>query len=334
MKNVKNTYSTTTTSIVYENVSGYSNVIAYIDKSLDVYNSEGLNTLTQLNGDEIVINEATLDIITNYDYSNLYENNKNKYDSKEEFLAQYLKDNQIIGKTIKTNVNNGQIVTVEDEYVSYKIVGVVLDESEESTSSTTYYSQEIIEPLIIGNVHCKAITSMVNSIDEMKKILQYYPVDGSDELSTCEYSEAAVSAMLISYLLSYVSKYGVLFFLIFSAIILMDFINSSIKFRKKEIGTLRALGCRSNDIIQMFLYESIILMVIALIISFAIIPKIINSINGFIVEQLLMNVNVLSFGMTQVLEITGIMFIIVILANVIPVRKITKMKPIDAILNK
>jgi ABC-type antimicrobial peptide transport system permease subunit len=47
-----------------------------------------------------------------------------------------------------------------------------------------------------------------------------------------------------------------------------------------------------------------------------------------------MNVNVLSFGITQILEITGIMFIIVILANVIPVRKITKMKPIDAILNK
>jgi ABC-type antimicrobial peptide transport system permease subunit len=334
MKNVKNTYSSKTTKIVYENVSEYSNVIAYINKSLDVYNSEGLKTLTQLNDDEIVINEATLDLITNYDFSNVYENNKNKYDSKEELLIQYLKDNGIIGKTIKTNVNNGKIVTDEDEYVSYKIVGIVLDESEESTSSTIYYSQNIIEPLITGNVHCKAITRMVNSIDEMKTILKYYPADKSDELSTCEYSEAALSSMMISYLLSFVAKYGVVFFLIFSAIILMNFINSSIKFRKKEIGTLRALGCRSKDIIQMFLYESIILMAIALIIAFAIIPKIINAINGFIVKQLLMNVNVLSFGMTQILEITGIMFIIVILANVIPVRKITKMKPIDAILNK
>jgi ABC-type antimicrobial peptide transport system permease subunit len=34
------------------------------------------------------------------------------------------------------------------------------------------------------------------------------------------------------------------------------------------------------------------------------------------------------------LEIAGIMLIIVILANVIPVRRITKMKPIDAILDK
>jgi ABC-type antimicrobial peptide transport system permease subunit len=139
---------------------------------------------------------------------------------------------------------------------------------------------------------------------------------------------------MISYLLSFVSKYGVVFFLIFSAIILMNFINSSIKFRKKEIGTLRALGCRSKDIVTMFLYESIILMVVALVIAFILIPKIINSVNGFVIKQLLINLNVLSFGITQVLEITGIMLIIVILANVMPVRRITKMKPIDAILNK
>ena len=124
------------------------------------------------------------------------------------------------------------------------------------------------------------------------------------------------------------------FFLIFSAIILMNFINSSIKFRKKEIGTLRALGCRSIDIIKMFLYESIILRLIALGISFVIISKIIEIANGFIIKELLIDINILSFGITQMLEITGIMFLIVILANVIPVRKITKMKPIDAILNK
>ena len=114
----------------------------------------------------------------------------------------------------------------------------------------------------------------------------------------------------------------------------MNFINSSIKFRKKEIGTLRALGCRSIDIIKMFLYESFILMIIALAITFMIIPNIITIANKFVFTELMINTNVFKFGLTQILEITGIMFLIVILANVIPVRKITKMKPIDAILNK
>lgn len=138
----------------------------------------------------------------------------------------------------------------------------------------------------------------------------------------------------MSYSLQYVSKYGVIFFLLFASLILMNFINSSIKFRKKEIETLRALGCRSIDIIKMFLYESIIFMVISLGISFVIIPKIISSINAFVMKSLFINIEILRFRTEQILEITVIMLIIVVLANVFPVRRITKMKPIDAILNK
>ena len=114
----------------------------------------------------------------------------------------------------------------------------------------------------------------------------------------------------------------------------MIYINSSIKFKKKEIGTLRALGCRSADIIKMFMYESIIMMTISLAISFLVVPKIVGVVNGFALNELLMNVEILHFGLNQILEISGVMVIILILANVIPVRRITKMKPIDAILGK
>ena len=124
------------------------------------------------------------------------------------------------------------------------------------------------------------------------------------------------------------------FFLIFASLILMSFINSSIRYRKKEIGILRALGCRSIEIIKMFLYESIILMLIALGVSFILIPKIVNVANSFAMESAYLNVEILKFGTEQMVKIAGIMLIIVILANVIPVRRITKMKPIDAILNK
>ena len=139
---------------------------------------------------------------------------------------------------------------------------------------------------------------------------------------------------LMCFLLTFASKKGVIFFLIFAALILMNFINSSIQFRKKEIGTLRAIGCRSIDIIKMFLYESLILMLITLVISFAIIHRLISAVNNFVENNLFVNMEVLKFGVTQIIQITAIMLVIVILANVIPVKKITKMKPIDAILNK
>jgi ABC-type antimicrobial peptide transport system permease subunit len=174
----------------------------------------------------------------------------------------------------------------------------------------------------------------VETLTDMKKILSLYPVDESDELSSCIYSDRVIEAKSLSYLLIIISKYGVVFFLIFASLILMSIINSSIKYRKKEIGILRALGCRSIEIIKMFIYESTILMLIALVGAFLIIPKIINAINTIGIKTLFINIEILKFGTGQMLEIAGIMLIIVILANVIPVRRITKMKPIDAILDK
>lgn len=334
MKNVKNTYSATTTKLILDNTTYYSQNIAYIDKEINICNEKGIQAIKVLKNDEIVINETLLNEITNYDYEYAYENNKNKYSSKDDFLTQYLKDNRIIGKTIKSNVNNNKLGLTEDELATYKIVGVLIDENEENYTNTVYYAKEVIESLITGNVHLYSLKTKVNTINEMKQILKYYPVDNSDVLSSSIYSEKVLEAVSISYLLEFVAKYGVVFFLLFATIILMNFISASIRFRKKEIGTLRALGCRSIDIIKMFVYESLMLMIIALLIAFALIPSIINAVNGFVIKELLMEINILKFGLTQILQITGIMLVIVILANVIPVRKITKMKPIDAILNK
>ena len=336
IKNEKNTYSFIRSKLKYGENKYISQGIAYIDKEIQICNNEQSKKITNLNTDEIAINEGTLALITDYDYFDNYENNKNKYDSKEEFLIKYLKEHSIIGKNIKININNGKLVENEQEYAEYKIIGVYFDEMSESeiANSIIYYSKDIAEPLIGGKVHLKFLSRKVDKIDEMKKILSQYPADLAYELSSCVYSDKALEASSVTYLLTFISKYGVIFFLLFASMILMNFINSSIKFRKKEIGTLRALGCRSIDIIKMFLYESVILMVISLGISFAIIPKIINAVNTYAMNLMFINIKILEFGYEQVLEITEIMLIIVVLANVFPVRRITKMKPIDAILNK
>lgn len=350
MQNEKNTIYNKLTRIKYDNETNYIEKAAYLDKSIEICTDKGTKTINSLNENEIVLSENILNVISNYEYQNTYEKFSNKYESKEEFIIQYLKDNNIIGKTIKTSVKNGTAVKDENEFGEYKIIGVVSSEKSPTTMSTDdilnligmgdfgqniiYYAQSVIEPLITSKIHLSQLTRHVDNIDEMKTILKYYPVDEAKVLSESSYSETATQASVIAYLFQFVAKYGVIFFLVFTAIILMNFINSSIKFRKKEIGTLRALGCRSVDIIKMFLYESIILMIIALAIAFVVIPNIINKVNAFMTNELLMDINILNFGLTQILEITGIVLLIVVLANIIPVRRITKMKPIDAILNK
>ena len=249
-------------------------------------------------------------------------------------MDDYLKNNEIIGSTIITSINSGKNVTEEDKYVEYKIVGVVLNDDNTTTVHKMYYNKDNIKTLIDSNVKLYSIATRVTTADEMRTVLKYYPMDDSDVISTSEYSKTILNAVLIASTIGQVGKYGTIFFLIFSIIIVMNFINSSVRFRKKEIGTLRALGCRSVDIINMFLYESIIMLAIALLVTFAIMPNIISNVNNFVTSTLMINVNILAFGFKQIIGVIGILLGIVVVANIIPLKRITKMKPIDAILNK
>ncbi len=198
--------------------------------------------------------------------------------------------------------------------------------------------------LIVFSLICLGVMASVYSTNWTEKMLeighfdefQYIMKNSITNGITTEdvYAEIVEMTNEVSKEINNFILQAVIFFLIFAAIILMTFINSSIKFRKKEIGTLRALGCRSIDIIKMFLYESVILMLIALAISFLIVPSILNSVNEFIMNQTSTDIEMFEFGIKQILEITVTMLIIVILGNIIPVRKVTKQKPIDTILDK
>lgn len=309
-------------------------MIAYILTELDVATNEGMKKLANLGYDEVVINEEILNEITYQDYANQYLTQRDNFDSEEAFLVDYLKNNEIIGQTIKTNINSGKTVSDEDKYVEYKIVGVALSSANSTSVHKMYFNKDNIKLLIDSSVKLYTVMTRVTTAEQMKQILKYYPMDNSDIISTSEYSKTILNGVLLSDTIGTIGKYGTVFFLVFSIIILMNFINSSVKFRKKEIGTLRALGCRSVDIIKMFLYESVIMLTVALLITFAIMPNIISNINNFVTTTLMLDIEILAFGIKQVLGVICILFVIVIIANIIPLRRITKMKPIDAILNK
>ena len=84
---------------------------------------------------------------------------------------------------------------------------------------------------------------------------------------------------------------------------------------------------------QMFIYESIVLILICVGLSFIIIPYLENIINNYTLDTFI-KVKVLDFGLYQKLEVIGIMLGIAIVSSILPIRKLTKMKPIDTILGK
>lgn len=308
----------------------YSDTIAYINEPIKVCTPEGIKTITKLEKDEIIINTSMMANLTTsmYDYYAVQD-----YIAEEtDYVIKYLQKNNIVGTKIKTPVKDGKIINNKQDYAEYKIVGVAVDEN--AYYGIVYYSKENIEKLITKNAYVNKLVATIDDKETMEKVLEYCPADNSHLISSSEYSSTALESILLSEMIQFVAKYGVVFFLVFSAIILMNFIHSSIRFRKKEIGILRALGCRSKDIIKMFVYESLILMLITLLVATLVIPPILQGANSFISSQLFVKARVFNFSIELVLQMFVIMLAIVVLANIIPVRRITKMKPIDAILNK
>ena len=114
----------------------------------------------------------------------------------------------------------------------------------------------------------------------------------------------------------------------------MNFITNSIKYRKKEIGILRAIGCKRMDILKIFIYEVLMLMIICLVLSFIFIPEIVISVNSGIIRTLNTQVDIMHFGLLQMIGVGVIMLVISIFASIMPIKRVTKMKPIDAILDR
>lgn len=308
-------------------------MFGYIANSIDVINNNGKENKANLKNNEVIINTYMLNLITNGDYEmKLQESVENDtFIDNVSFLKTYITNNQIINKKIKSSLCNNKNYNDSDNFCEYEISGVIDDNLE---YSMIYYNKNNISSLISKNIKINSIFRKVNNVEELKTILKYYPINQSNTLSSSTYSNDLLVSISVSHLFKIIGKYGTLLFLIFAVIILINFISNSIKFRKKEIGILRALGCRSIDVIMMFIYEILVLMFVCLIISFGIIPKIINVVNDFISSTLGVSINVMNFGLVQLCGVTAIMLIIVVITSVIPIKKLTKTKPVDIILDK
>lgn len=123
-------------------------------------------------------------------------------------------------------------------------------------------------------------------------------------------------------------------FAIFAALLLSNFIANSISYKKQEIGILRAIGSRSNDVFAIFFSESLIIALVNFVLTTIGVAIIVAVINYVIRTDGGILVTVLHFGFRQVVLLFVISVGIAALASFIPVKKIASKKPIDAIRNR
>ena len=123
------------------------------------------------------------------------------------------------------------------------------------------------------------------------------------------------------------------FFAVFAAVLFSTFIASSVAYKKQEIGILRAIGSRSNDVFRIFFSESFIIAVINFVLAAVFAAVTVALINRGIRDEGLL-VTVLHFGIKQLVLLFVISTGVAAVASFLPVKKIASKRPVDAIRNR
>ncbi|MDD3069026.1 MAG: ATP-binding cassette domain-containing protein [Bacilli bacterium] len=121
---------------------------------------------------------------------------------------------------------------------------------------------------------------------------------------------------------------------VFSALLMMNFIATSISYKKHDIGILRGLGARRIDVVKIFTFESLIIATINILLAIATTIPAIYLINQQIASALEMNILFLGFTFRQFALIVLIAVGSALIASILPVLNIARKKPIDAINNR
>ena len=122
-------------------------------------------------------------------------------------------------------------------------------------------------------------------------------------------------------------------FAVFAALMMMNFISTSISYKRREIGILRAVGARSSDVFKIFFSEAAIIALITYILSLAATISATVIVNTVLRNQGI-TVTLVNFGIRQIILMLLVNVAVAAIASFFPVWNIARRNPIDAIKNK
>jgi len=123
-------------------------------------------------------------------------------------------------------------------------------------------------------------------------------------------------------------------FVLFASLLFSNFIATSISYKKQQIGILRAIGSRSNDVFRIFFAESFCIAMINFVLSLAGTVAISAFINTSLKNSTGMLLTVLNVGLRQGALLFGVCILVAAVASFLPVRAIAAKRPIDAIRDR
>ena len=223
----------------------------------------------------------------------------------------------------------------------YKLVGIIDNSAEDSgskLSSTVVASDSLFERFTDGadNIYDFAVGAIPQDKEALRSAVSYCYREDSPVRYQIQNS-VTYELDSVNEVLKVLSKYffwiGV-GFAAFAALMLANFIGTSISYKKQEIGILRAIGSRSNDVFRIFFAESFIIAMINFVLSAVGVFIATALINTLLRQNVGILITVLSFGVRQIVLLLAVSILVAFLASFLPVKRIASKRPIDAIRNR
>ncbi len=158
------------------------------------------------------------------------------------------------------------------------------------------------------------------------------------------YHESEISTTLylvsnIFKIFSIVFRWVALIMGIFSTILLFNFVSLSVVNKQKEIGILRAIGAKGTDVGKIFLIESMIMGAITVVCSWGLIfigtelinNLLVSSFKSYLQSTVIESISLLTVGFVPIIAVLIACVFVILFATLIPVIRISRMKPVDAI---
>lgn len=232
---------------------------------------------------------------------------------------------------------DGEHRTVEN----VRIVGILLPKEgaeADNVREVVLLNKDLISKVVAdnGGIYNFAVGNMPEGETEIRRLCEYTNREDTPvrfELQNSVTFELNGIHEILD-ILGQVFFYVGIGFAVFAALMLSNFIGTSISYRRQEIGILRAIGARSSDVFRIFFCESFVIAMINFVLATAFSFAGATLINYFIRSETALLVTPLTFSMRQVLLIFAVSMLVAFLASFLPVRKIAAKKPVDAIRGK
>lgn len=224
----------------------------------------------------------------------------------------------------KENVNLEATYVVADGWKDKMIYPSGYTENE-----YTWYSKETTKYTIDHNAQYYGVISITDKTTEQLTFMMKEYED--DSLYTVQNRVFLTIAMVTSLL----SELETIFLIVgivmaaFSGLMLLNFISTSISYKRKEIGILRAVGARGSDVFKIYFSESGIICGICFIIS-----SIFSSLGCIILNNQLsegLSIKLFDFGLINIAIILAVSFVVGFIGTIFPVIKASRKPPVESI---